>query len=37
MQQPDSFFDQAVIEVDGPQVETWGEHKEGMSINHKGQ
>lgn len=36
-QQPDSFFDQAVIEADGTQVETWGEHKEGMSINHKGQ
>ena len=36
-QQPDSIFDQAVIEADGTQVETWGEHKEGMSINHKGQ
>jgi hypothetical protein len=36
-QQPDSCFDQAVIEADGMQVETWGEHKEGMSIKHKGQ
>jgi len=36
-QQPDSFFEQAIIEADGTQVETWSEHKEGMSINHKGQ
>ena len=36
-QQPDSFFDQAIIEADGTQVETWGEHKEGMSINYKGE
>lgn len=36
-QQPDSFFDQAVIEADGTQVETYGEHKEGMSINYKGE
>ena len=36
-QQPDSFFDLAVIEADGTQVETYGEHKEGMSINYKGE
>ena len=36
-QQPESFFDQAIIEADGTQVETWGEHKEGMSINYKGE
>ena len=36
-QQPDSFFDLAVIEADGTQVETSGEHKEGMSLNYKGE
>jgi hypothetical protein len=36
-QQPDSFFDIAIIEADGTQVETYGEHKQGMSINYKGQ
>ena len=36
-QQPDSFFDLAVIEADGTQVETGGEHKEGMSMNYKGE
>lgn len=36
-QQPDSFFDMAIIEADGTQVETYGEHKEGMSMNYKGQ
>ena len=36
-QQPDSFFDQAIIEADGTQVETRVEHKEGMSINNKGE
>ncbi len=36
-QQPDSFFDQAIIKADGTQVETWVEHKEGMSINYKGE
>ena len=36
-QQPDSFFDQAIIEGDGTQVETYGEHKEGMSMNYKGE
>jgi hypothetical protein len=36
-QQPDSFFDQAVIEGDGTQVETFGERKEGMAMNYKGE
>lgn len=36
-QQPDSFFDLALIEADGTQVETGGEHKEGMSLNYKGE
>ncbi len=36
-QQPTSFFDEAVLEADGTMVETTGECKEGMDINHKGQ
>jgi hypothetical protein len=36
-QQPDSFFDQAVIEVDGTLVETCGEKKAGIGLNYKGQ
>jgi hypothetical protein len=36
-QQPDAFFDLALIEADGTQVETGGEHKEGMSLNYKGE
>jgi len=36
-QQEDRFFDQATIEADGTMVETWGEKKEGIDINHKGQ
>jgi hypothetical protein len=36
-QQPASFFDEAIIEADGTMVETTGECKEGMDINHKGQ
>jgi hypothetical protein len=36
-QQPASFFDEAVLEADGTMVETTGECKEGMDINHKGQ
>jgi hypothetical protein len=36
-QQPKSFFDEAVIEADGTMVETTGECKQGMDINHKGQ
>jgi len=36
-QQPDSFFEEAVIEADGTMVETYGQCKEGMDINYKGQ
>lgn len=36
-QQPDSFFDEAVIDADGTTVETGGECKAGMDINYKGQ
>jgi hypothetical protein len=36
-QQPASFFEEAVIEADGTMVETTGECKQGMDINHKGQ
>ena len=36
-QQPDSFFDLAIIEGDGTMVETWGERKEGLGMNSKGQ
>jgi hypothetical protein len=36
-QQPDSFFAQATIEADGTMVETSGEKKQGIGINHKGQ
>ena len=36
-QQPKTFFDEAVIEADGTMVETTGECKQGMDINHKGQ
>lgn len=36
-QQPDSFFDQAVIEGDGTQVEALGVRKEGMAMNYKGE
>jgi hypothetical protein len=36
-QQPTSFFDEAILEADGTMVETTGECKEGMDINHKGQ
>ena len=36
-QQPDEFFDEAVIEADGTMVETTGECKGGMDINYKGQ
>lgn len=36
-QQPASFFDEAVIDADGTMVETYGECKQGMDINHKGQ
>ena len=36
-QQPESFFDEAVIDADGTMVETYGECKQDMDINHKGQ
>lgn len=36
-QQPDEFFDEAVIEADGTMVETTGECKQGIDINYKGQ
>lgn len=36
-QQPAAFFDEAVVEADGTMVETTGECKQGMDINHKGQ
>lgn len=36
-QQPDSFFEEAVIDADGTMVETTGECKQGIDINHKGQ
>jgi hypothetical protein len=36
-QQPDSFFEEAVIEADGTMVETAGECKQGIDINYKGQ
>ncbi len=34
-QQPDSFFEMAVIEADGTMVETTGERKEGISMNYE--
>jgi hypothetical protein len=36
-QQPASFFEEALIDADGTMVETYGECKEGIDINHKGQ
>lgn len=36
-QQPESFFEEAIIDADGTMVETTGECKEGIDINHKGQ
>jgi len=36
-QQPDSFFDLAIIEGDGTMVETNGEKKEGIGMNYKRQ
>lgn len=34
-QQPESFFDLAIIEADGTMVETSGEKKEGIGMNYK--
>lgn len=36
-QQPDEFFDCAIIEADGTQVETSAEKKQGIGINYQGQ
>jgi hypothetical protein len=36
-QQPESFFEEAVLDADGTMIETTGECKQGMDINHKGQ
>jgi Transposase DDE domain group 1 len=36
-QQPQSFFEEAILDADGTMVETTGECKEGMDINYKGQ
>lgn len=36
-QQPESFFEQAIIEADGTMVETTGQCKKGIDINYKGQ
>ena len=35
-QQPDSFFEEALIDADGTMVETTGQCKEGIDINHEG-
>ena len=36
-QQDKSFFEEAVIDADGTMVETHGQCKQGIDINHKGQ
>jgi len=36
-QQPEEFFDCAIIEGDGTQIETSAEKKQGIGINYKGQ
>lgn len=36
-QQPDEFFDVAIIEADGTMVETCGEKKQGIGMNYKRQ
>jgi hypothetical protein len=36
-QQPDTFFEEAIIDADGTMVETTGQCKEGIDINYKGQ
>jgi hypothetical protein len=35
--QPKEFFDEALLDADGTMVETSGECKQGMDINHQGQ
>ena len=35
--QPKKFFEEAIIDGDGTMVETTGQCKQGMDINHKGQ
>ena len=35
-EQPDSFFDEAVLDADGTMVETCGECKQGMDISYDG-
>lgn len=35
-QQPDSFFDEAILDADGTYVSTTGDCKEGMDISYKG-
>jgi len=36
-QQPEEFFEEAIIDADGVLAETTGQCKEGMNINYKGQ
>ena len=36
-QQPDAFFDEAMLEADGTMVETTGECKQGIDVNYQGQ
>ncbi len=36
-QQPDSFFDEAIIEADGTMAPTFGQCKQGMDISYTGQ
>ena len=36
-QQPDSFFDEAIIEADGTMAPTFGQCKQGMDISYNGQ
>ncbi len=35
--QPDSFFDEAIIEADGTMASTFGQCKQGMDISYNGQ